>query len=730
MNLRGENIVPVLDYNAMFSRRMDMAGITPSDRIAIAVSGGADSMALCLLAIKWISLQKPDLGLSSVDTLTGMVVDHGLRPESSAEAICVQKWVRKLGIDCRVLKCNLAKDVLSQGHLQEAARLARYSRLEEACRKNDIEFLLTAHHADDQDELFVLRLSRHSGVAGLAGMAFTTELFSQAQSVCCKDKLNARLILVRPLLQFRKQDLYKICQNSSQEWVEDTTNQNLFFARNRIRKFLNCTPFSPLRQSLQHVIAECRKARVSLDKSRDKVLSESVLVDQEYGFVTIQTEKFLLSSIDEAILSRALAAVLQFIAQRERPPRGRVLQAVLDWIRFKRMKGAFTAAGCYLIAKPRSKGSKVLITFSPDSPQPSRYQSIKDDFTDEYVARNSCITPPKATMDWFSINFSESDSKINLANACDSLKNADWFKKAKASGLISEDAAYLLALLSRNLSQDLEHNLHGMKSNQSCQICIHDKKNGVFTSTEASETNILTPGKCKYVMDRFKVSWWQKGSTYRRDCMLGLFLPEYNDRQLQHGTDSISKEANIEGCNFWANNRYVEVRHFEEKDISYLSEITKSVGFVEKDISYQKSLGCPSKNLEKPENAMGPSSGSHIRHYSQIVSKCSFKGSPRKDKGHHRALCISCGFEKTPDSKTALTNIESCGEYMKSKAKEALSLIKLIPRPVIRGLPVFVNNCGVLLAIPNIGFQCCRFQHISAKFSPRFPLGGGISSWL
>ncbi|KAJ7516411.1 hypothetical protein O6H91_22G057500 [Diphasiastrum complanatum] len=664
MNLRGENIVPVLDYNAMFSRRMDMAGITPSDRIAIAVSGGADSMALCLLAIKWISLQKPDLGLSSVDTLTGMVVDHGLRPESSAEAICVQKWVRKLGIDCRVLKCNLAKDVLSQGHLQEAARLARYSRLEEACRKNDIEFLLTAHHADDQDELFVLRLSRHSGVAGLAGMAFTTELFSQAQSVCCKDKLNARLILVRPLLQFRKQDLYKICQNSSQEWVEDTTNQNLFFARNRIRKFLNCTPFSPLRQSLQHVIAECRKARVSLDKSRDKVLSESVLVDQEYGFVTIQTEKFLLSSIDEAILSRALAAVLQFIAQRERPPRGRVLQAVLDWIRFKRMKGAFTAAGCYLIAKPRSKGSKVLITFSPDSPQPSRYQSIKDDFTDE------------------------------------------------------------------NLSQDLEHNLHGMKSNQSCQICIHDKKNGVFTSTEASETNILTPGKCKYVMDRFKVSWWQKGSTYRRDCMLGLFLPEYNDRQLQHGTDSISKEANIEGCNFWANNRYVEVRHFEEKDISYLSEITKSVGFVEKDISYQKSLGCPSKNLEKPENAMGPSSGSHIRHYSQIVSKCSFKGSPRKDKGHHRALCISCGFEKTPDSKTALTNIESCGEYMKSKAKEALSLIKLIPRPVIRGLPVFVNNCGVLLAIPNIGFQCCRFQHISAKFSPRFPLGGGISSWL
>jgi tRNA(Ile)-lysidine synthase len=334
------------DVDSIFANRMQMAGITPHDRIAIAVSGGPDSMALCILTARWLQQQQQVKGLShSVieeaavgmmmpllsNHVVGMVVDHGLRPESAMEALSVQHWLARLGMECQVLKCNWVEGVPTSGHLQEAARNARYNLMEQACRRHSIRILLMAHHADDQAELFMMRMARGSGVIGLAGMAFISSIFPR------KPLLDGTcdLLLIRPLLDLTKHDLYRVCEEAGQEWIEDPTNRKQIFARNCIRQALEEPPFDELRVQIQRLIAACRKTRALLDKERDKLLQDIVSVSQDFAFATINLGRMSSSHASDALLGRVLVAVLQFIAQREKPPRGRALQKLMDRIQLQ-----------------------------------------------------------------------------------------------------------------------------------------------------------------------------------------------------------------------------------------------------------------------------------------------------------------------------------------------------------------------------------------------------------
>ncbi|XP_010234123.1 uncharacterized protein LOC100842962 isoform X3 [Brachypodium distachyon] len=176
---------PIAPYHQSFARRMALAGIHPEHRIAVGVSGGPDSMALCVLVAAWKKAVDGEPGRKSgedgsvgpgfVDGLLGVVVDHGLRPESAEEAQVVRDRVHGMGVLCEIAKCEWPNGRPKLGHLQEAAREIRYQKLLDICIKQRIGVLLIAHHSDDQAELFVLRLSRNSGVLGLAG-TFLSEL--------------------------------------------------------------------------------------------------------------------------------------------------------------------------------------------------------------------------------------------------------------------------------------------------------------------------------------------------------------------------------------------------------------------------------------------------------------------------------------------------------------------------------------------------------------------------
>src|SRR3990172_5669872 len=135
--------------------------------LVLAVSGGPDSTALMVLAACWRdALKRPP-------RLIAITVDHGLRKESKAEAAAVARLARKLKIAHRTLRWRGTKPASG---LQQAARAARYRLLGEAARSLGASSILTAHTLDDQAETVLLRMSRGSGITGLAAMARVSSL--------------------------------------------------------------------------------------------------------------------------------------------------------------------------------------------------------------------------------------------------------------------------------------------------------------------------------------------------------------------------------------------------------------------------------------------------------------------------------------------------------------------------------------------------------------------------
>ena len=181
--------------------------------VAVAVSGGADSLALAFLLREYVK--------EHGGRVVMLTVNHHLRPEAGAEAEMVAALAAEWGMEHHIL--NWFPDQTS-GSLEEKARLGRYRLLEEWCVAHEIEYLLTAHHQTDQAETFLMRLQRGSGVDGLASI----QPFSR----------RGRINLIRPLLDIDPAELKDLLRNNQIGWAEDASNECDDFLRVRMRKFL------------------------------------------------------------------------------------------------------------------------------------------------------------------------------------------------------------------------------------------------------------------------------------------------------------------------------------------------------------------------------------------------------------------------------------------------------------------------------------------------------------
>jgi len=167
--------------------------------IAVAVSGGPDSMALCLLMNTWA--QKNQF------KLVALTVDHRLREGSLKEAQIVQEWMALHSIDHHILTWEHGP--ITTG-IQKKAREARYNLLTNFCQQNNIQIVCTAHHAADQIETFLMRLSKGSGLEGL--------------SVMQERSLRGNITIARPLLSTQPEMLKEYLQAVSQEYIQDPSN--------------------------------------------------------------------------------------------------------------------------------------------------------------------------------------------------------------------------------------------------------------------------------------------------------------------------------------------------------------------------------------------------------------------------------------------------------------------------------------------------------------------------
>ena len=187
--------------------------IFPRDgRVVLAVSGGADSTALALLATRWRGAvaQGPDL--------IAATVDHGLRTQSAEDAARVGAFAAHLRLPHQVLAWEGAKP--STG-IEAAARDARYALLCAFARRSGANAIATAHTLDDQAETVLMRLAAGSGPAGLAGMR-------QRES-------RDGIVLLRPFLRVRKHRLIATLKREGMSWQDDPMNADPRFARPRLR---------------------------------------------------------------------------------------------------------------------------------------------------------------------------------------------------------------------------------------------------------------------------------------------------------------------------------------------------------------------------------------------------------------------------------------------------------------------------------------------------------------
>lgn len=182
--------------------------------LLIAISGGPNSTALLLMAAEWA--QRCDARIAAA------TVDHGLRPESAAEAETVATLAAKLRVPHQILLWTGPKP---STRLQERAREARYRLLVEHARKIGADAIATAHHADDQAETVLFRLIRGSGLAGLGGM----------EGLSLRDGVT----IARPLLGVAKSDLVAFCRARKAEFADDPSNADPRFARPRLRALLD-----------------------------------------------------------------------------------------------------------------------------------------------------------------------------------------------------------------------------------------------------------------------------------------------------------------------------------------------------------------------------------------------------------------------------------------------------------------------------------------------------------
>ena len=181
--------------------------------VAVGVSGGVDSLALCLLAHTW--------GEQNDVKLTALTVDHGLRKESAREAAQVKSWLTERGIPHVTLVLD---QPFPRYGIQAFARKWRFQLLGDWCRINLVDVVMLAHTIEDQMETICMRILADSGPEGLSGMRRNTVV--------------GGLRILRPLLKISKGRLVATCRTLNQDWVVDPSNQDTTYSRVKIRQLM------------------------------------------------------------------------------------------------------------------------------------------------------------------------------------------------------------------------------------------------------------------------------------------------------------------------------------------------------------------------------------------------------------------------------------------------------------------------------------------------------------
>ena len=285
----------------------------------VAVSGGPDSLALSALSHTYLKEKK--------NKVFFVLVDHGIRSNSSKEALNVKNLLKKRGINLTILK---NKNKIKK-NIQSQAREKRNQLLLNFCKKYKIKFIMTGHHRDDQIETFLIRLSRGSGVQGLSSMNKVSSLNKKTQ-------------LLRPLLDEKKEDLVFLSKYYFGKIFKDPSNTNQKYLRTKIRNLIKRFEKSGIKHDrIIKSINNIASSRDTLNLYTQKIENDCLV--KTNNIITINLEKFLLENNE--IQLKIFSNCVKKISKNYYPPRAKKVLNLLSRIG-STQKIKVTLGGCII----------------------------------------------------------------------------------------------------------------------------------------------------------------------------------------------------------------------------------------------------------------------------------------------------------------------------------------------------------------------------------------------
>lgn len=214
----------------------------PSARYIVAVSGGVDSVVLldCLV--------ESNSELVEDGRIIVAHFDHGIRKDSQKDALFVEELAQKYGLQFIVGHGGLGPNAS-----EETARKARYDFLETVKKQNQADAIITAHHQDDVIETAIINVLRGTGRRGLTS-------------------LKERKGLLRPFLNYKKENILSYAKEKNLIWVEDETNVSSRYLRNRVRKLIANEKHTESIKNLQQKIEKIRQLNTDIDREIDVLM--------------------------------------------------------------------------------------------------------------------------------------------------------------------------------------------------------------------------------------------------------------------------------------------------------------------------------------------------------------------------------------------------------------------------------------------------------------------------
>ncbi|CAO4836472.1 MAG: tRNA(Ile)-lysidine synthase [Holosporales bacterium] len=309
--------------------------------IAVAVSGGADSMALLMLTQAWAKEKNKKI--------VALTVDHRLRAESTREAEKVKEWVVAQGVEHQILTWNHAG---VDSKIQETARHARYEQMIAFCKQENISTLLTAHHLNDQVETFFMRLNKGSGVQGL----------------CCMHEISEKdgIRIFRPLLDVASADLKAYLVDKNLPYVNDPSNDNVAYERIRWRKNIEALMQEDFSlDQFAKSLTRLQEADSFIEENALDLFNDIVLWHENYA----EIDYTALLQTHAVVAKRMLTKVLKCLNLKYYAPSAHALDECIQLLPSLK---ATSLGGCVLT----KKGGKIIVTVDPRSANDSKNHSF------------------------------------------------------------------------------------------------------------------------------------------------------------------------------------------------------------------------------------------------------------------------------------------------------------------------------------------------------------------